>query len=307
MDRLQRRVSNWPLRTRSLELGRRTLVMGVINITPDSFSDGGLFLDPAAAVAQSLRHLDEGADLIDLGAESTRPGSRAGGVSDAAGGPAVSGEEEQARLLPVIEKVIAARPDAILSVDTYKASTARAALNAGAEIVNDVSGFNWDSEMASVCAEFRAGAVLMHTRGRPEEWRAQPQLPADELLATVRLGLESSLAAAARAGISKEAIVLDPGYGFGKRFDENYALLSRQSELLSLGLPLLAGVSRKSFLGHTLSPLHGGVQAPVAEREIAGIAALVGAILNGASIVRVHSVRPAIEAALIADAILAAS
>jgi dihydropteroate synthase len=307
MDRLQRRVSNWPLRTRSLELGRRTLVMGVINITPDSFSDGGLFLDPAAAVAQSLRHLDEGADLIDLGAESTRPGSRAGGVSDAAGGPAVSGEEEQARLLPVIEKVIAARPDAILSVDTYKACTARAGLNAGAEIVNDVSGFNWDSEMASVCAEFRAGAVLMHTRGRPEEWRAQPQLPADELLATVRLGLESSLAAAARAGISKEAIVLDPGYGFGKRFDENYALLSRQSELLSLGLPLLAGVSRKSFLGHTLSPLHGGVQAPVAEREIAGIAALVGAILNGASIVRVHSVRPAVEAALIADAILAAS
>jgi len=307
MDRLQRRVSNWPLRTRSLELGRRTLVMGVINITPDSFSDGGLFLDPAAAVAQALRHLDEGADLIDLGAESTRPGSRAGGVSDAAGSPAVSGEEEQARLLPVIEKVIAARPDAILSVDTYKASTARAGLNAGAEIVNDVSGFNWDSEMASVCAEFRAGAVLMHTRGRPEEWRAQPQLPADELLATVRLGLESSLAAAARAGISKEAIVLDPGYGFGKRFDENYALLSRQSELLSLGLPLLAGVSRKSFLGHTLSPLHGGVQAPVAEREIAGIAALVGAILNGASIVRVHSVRPAIEAALIADAILAAS
>jgi dihydropteroate synthase len=311
MDRLQRRVSNWPLRTRSLELGRRTLVMGVINITPDSFSDGGLFLDPAAAVAQALRHLDEGADLIDLGAESTRPNSRvssrAGGVSDAAGGPAVSGEEEQARLLPVIEKVIAARPDAILSVDTYKASTARAALNAGAEIVNDVSGFNWDSEMASVCAEFRAGAVLMHTRGRPEEWRAQPQLPADELLATVRLGLESSLAAAARAGISKEAIVLDPGYGFGKRFDENYALLSRQSELLSLGLPLLAGVSRKSFLGHTLSPLHGGVQAPVAEREIAGIAALVGAILNGASIVRVHSVRPAVEAALIADAILAAS
>jgi dihydropteroate synthase len=307
MDRLQRRVSNWPLRTRSLELGRRTLVMGVINITPDSFSDGGLFLDPAAAVAQALRHLDEGADLIDLGAESTRPDSRAGGVSDAAGGPAVSGEEEQARLLPVIEKVIAARPDAILSVDTYKASTARAALNAGAEIVNDVSGFNWDSEMASVCAEFRAGAVLMHTRGRPEEWRAQPQLPADELLATVRLGLESSLAAAARAGISKEAIVLDPGYGFGKRFDENYALLSRQSELLSLGLPLLAGVSRKSFLGRTLSPLHGGVQAPVAERETAGIAALVGAILNGASIVRVHSVRPAIEAALIADAILAAS
>jgi dihydropteroate synthase len=310
MNRLQRRVSNWPLRTRSLELGRRTLVMGVINITPDSFSDGGLFLDPEAAVQQALRHLDEGADLVDLGAESTRPNSRVsprvGGAFDAAAGPAVRAEEEQARLLPVIEGVLAARPDAILSVDTYKASTARAALECGAEIVNDVSGLNWDPEMASVCAEFGCGVVLMHTRGRPEEWRAQPQLPPDELLCSVRAGLEASLAAAAGAGIAPEAIVLDPGYGFGKRFGENYALLSRQAELLSLGRPLLAGISRKSFLGHTLAPLHGGVQAPIAERENAGIAAMAAAIFNGASIVRVHSVRPAVEAALISDAILAA-
>jgi dihydropteroate synthase len=189
-------------------------------------------------------------------------------------------------------------------VDTYKAATARAALLAGAEIVNDVSGFFWDAEMASVCAEFNSGVVLMHTRGRPEEWRAQPRLEPNELLAAVRAGLEASLKAAAAAGIPPRAVVLDPGYGFGKRFEENYALLARQEELLSLGRPLLAGLSRKSFLGRTLAPLHGGSDAPVEARETASIAALVTAILHGASIVRVHAVRQAVEAARIADAVL---
>jgi dihydropteroate synthase len=146
----------------------------------------------------------------------------------------------------------------------------------------------------------------MHTRGRPEEWRTQPQLAADELLATVRGGLAASLAAAAQARAAAESIVLDPGYGFGKRFDENYVLLARQAELLSLGRPLLAGVSRKSFLGRTLAPLFGGQDAPVRARETASLAALVAAILHGASIVRVHAVRPAVEAALIADAVLLA-
>jgi len=219
----------------------------------------------------------------------------------------VSAEEEQARLLPVLEGILRARPEAIVSVDTYKAATARAALAAGAEIVNDVSGFQWDSEIAAVCAEFKAGVVLMHTRGRPGEWRVQPQLPPDELLFTVRAGLTASLAAAAQAGIPPESIVLDPGYGFGKRLAENYALLARQAELLSLGRPLLAGLSRKSFLGHTLAPLHGGNDAPVEAREPASLAALAAAILHGASIVRVHAVRPAVEAALIADAVLAAA
>jgi dihydropteroate synthase len=190
-------------------------------------------------------------------------------------------------------------------VDTYKAATARAALQAGAEIVNDVSGFFWDSEMAAACAEFNSGIILMHTRGRPEEWRAQPKLGPDELLATVRAGLTASLATVAAAGIPPEAIVLDPGYGFGKGFEGNYALLARQAELLSLGRPLLAGVSRKSFLGRTLAPLHGGSDAPVEARETASVAALVAAILHGASIVRVHAVRPAVEAARIADAVLA--
>lgn len=306
MERIARTIEPWRLRTRTLELGRRTHIMGVVNITPDSFSDGGLFLEHEAAIEQALLLLDEGADLIDLGAESTRPGSRAGGTKGSSAAPAVSADEEQARLLPVLKGVLAARPDAIVSADTYKAATARAALTLGAEIVNDVSGLQWDPEMARVCAEFNSGVVLMHTRGRPEEWRTQPQLPGDELLRTVLAGLESSLASAANAGLSQEKIVLDPGYGFGKRFNENYALLARQAELLSLGRPLLAGVSRKSFLGHTLATLHGGAQAPVAARETASIAAMVAAILNGASMVRVHSVRPALEAALIADAILAA-
>ncbi|HUA98906.1 MAG TPA: dihydropteroate synthase [Terracidiphilus sp.] len=291
----------WKLRTRTLELGVRTLVMGAVNITPDSFSDGGLFLASDAAVARGLQALDEGADLLDLGAESTRPGSHAGGAA-----PAVSAEEEQARLLPVLEGILSKLPDTVISVDTYKAATARAALNAGAEIINDVSGFTWDAELPAVCAELGAGIVLSHTRGRPEEWRTQSQLTSDALLSTVHEGLTASLAAASQAGIPPEAIVLDPGYGFGKRFGENYALLARQAELLALGRPLLAGLSRKSFLGHTLAPLFGGADAPVAAREAASLAALTASILNGASIVRVHAVRPAVEAARIADAIVAA-
>jgi dihydropteroate synthase len=275
--------------------------MGVVNITPDSFSDGGLFLDPQAAVAHSMQMLDEGADLIDLGAESTRPGSHAGG-SDSSHPPTVSADEEQSRLLPVLKGILRARPGAIVSVDTYKAATARTALLAGAEIINDVSGFVWDSGMAAVCAELHAGVVLMHTRGRPEEWRTQPQLPPDALLVAVHAGLSASLAIATAAGIPPEAVVLDPGYGFGKRFDENYSLLARQAELLALGRPLLAGVSRKSFLSHTLAATGG--DASIEARETASLAAMTTAILNGASIVRVHAVRPAVEAARIADAVL---
>ena len=297
-----RSATTWQLRTRSLELGRRTLIMGVVNITPDSFSDGGSFLAPDAAVDHALKLLEEGADLLDLGAESTRPGSNAGGDA-----PAVSADEEQSRLLPVLEGVLEERPDAIVSVDTYKSETARAALVAGAEIVNDVSGFTWDPALARVCAGHKAGVVLMHTRGRPEDWRSQPQLPPDELLNTVRSGLAASYAVAQSAGILPHAVVLDPGYGFGKRLDENYALLARQRELLSLGRPLLAGLSRKSFLGHTLAPLYGGSTAPVTARETASLAALTAAIVNGASIVRVHAVRPARETARIADALVTAS
>ena len=301
MIEIARAISPWKLRTRTLELGRRTLVCGVVNITPDSFSDGGAFLDPVAAVAHALRLLDEGADLLDLGAESTRPGSRAGGSLE----PEVSAEEEQARLLPVLEGILAARPQAVISVDTYKAATARAALTAGAETINDVSGFTWDAGLADVCAEFGCGVVLMHTRGRPDEWRVQQKLEPDALLEMVRAGLAASLKTATQAGIALDSVVLDPGYGFGKKYDENFSLLARQAELLNLRRPLLVGVSRKSFLGHALALLDGGEQAPVEARETASIAAMVTAILHGASIVRVHEVSPAVEAARIADAVLA--
>lgn len=300
--RVVRTVTNWRLRTRALELGRRTLVAGVVNITPDSFSDGGSFLDAEKAVAHALSLADEGADILDLGAESTRPGSRAGGAD-----ALVSTAEEQARLLPVLEEILKRLPHAVVSVDTYKAATARAALQAGAEIVNDVSGFTWDPAIAQVAAEFGAGVVLSHARGRPEAWRAQPQLAPDALLATVREGLAASLSVAQAAGIDLDRIVLDPGYGFGKRFSENYALLSRQAELLALGRPLFAGLSRKSFLGHTLAPLFDGNDAPPGARENASLAAMTAAVLHGASIVRVHQVRSAVEAARIADAILAVS
>lgn len=288
-------MTHWRLRTHALELGTRTLVMGIVNVTPDSFSDGGLYLDPKAAVAHALELLDEGADLLDLGAESTRPGAHAGGAD-----ADVSAEEEQARLLPVLTEILRARPDAVISVDTYKAATARAALEAGAAIINDVSGFTWDAEMAHVCAEAQCGVVLMHTRGRPEEWRTQPALEPDAMMADVRAGLETRLAAAAHAGIAAEAIVLDPGYGFGKRGAANYALLARQQELLELGRPLMVGLSRKSFL--TLGTANGGRALTAEEREAASVAAMTEAIRRGASIVRVHAVRAAVEAARSADA-----
>ena len=286
----------WRLRTRSLELGRRTLVMGVLNVTPDSFSNGNLFLDPEAATAQALRMFDEGADIVDIGGESTRPGKH----------EPVSTEEEQRRVLPVIEAVLQARPEAVLSIDTYKASTARLAVCAGAEIVNDISALGWDAEMAATCAELACGVVMMHTRGKSAEWRSLPRLAPHEVVPLVKYELALSMRTALEAGIDRDRIVLDPGYGFGKSFDENYPLLAHQDELDSLGQPILAGVSRKSFLGRRLAEFYGGEDAPVTARGNATIAATVAAILAGAHIVRVHEVRPAAEASRIADAILSA-
>jgi dihydropteroate synthase len=285
----------WQLRSRALALGHRTLIMGVLNVTPDSFSDGGRFENPEAAAAHALRMLDEGADLIDIGGESTRPGKHA----------EVTAEEEQRRVLPVVEAILKLRSNALLSIDTYRASTAEVAVNAGAEIVNDISGFTWDSEMPSTCARLRCGVILMHTRGSSAEWRTLPPLAKDEVLPLVKSGLRQSLDTAVAGGVQHSRIVLDPGYGFGKSFDENYPLLAHQDELRSLGQPILIGVSRKSFLGRILAPFHGGASAPVNERGNATLAATVAAILAGAHIIRVHDVRPAAEAARIADAILA--
>jgi dihydropteroate synthase len=286
----------WRLRTRSLALGRRTLVMGVLNVTPDSFSDGGRFADTEAAATEALLMFGEGANIVDIGGESTRPGKHA----------AVTAEEEQRRVLPVIAAVLKARPDSLLSVDTYKGSTAEAAVLAGAEIVNDISGFGWDELLPSACARLGCGVVLVHTRGRPAEWRSLSALAPEEVLPLVERGLEQSLDIAQKAGVVRERIVLDPGYGFGKSFDENYPLLAHQGKLRSLGRPILAGVSRKSFLGRTLAEFHGGSWAAPDERAHATLAATTAAILAGAHIVRVHEVGPAVEAARIADAILAA-
>jgi dihydropteroate synthase len=288
---------DWKLRTRSLPLGERTVVMGVLNTTPDSFSDGGAFTTPAAGIEYSLAMFEDGADIVDIGGESTRPGKR----------KPVTVQEEMDRVIPVVEGVLRHRADAILSIDTYKAQTAASALAAGVEIVNDVSGFLWDQEMAKVCVSAGCGVVLMHTRGRPEEWRTLPPLQQKEVAPLVRRGLQQRLQQALEAGIEQNRIVLDPGFGFGILLDQNYALLAGLEELSSLGQPLLAGVSRKTFLGRTLSPLYQGVDAPVGRRESASLAALTAAILAGAQLVRVHDVRPSREAAAIADAILAAS
>jgi len=287
----------WQLRTRHLALGLKTLVMGVLNITPDSFSDGGLYHNPQEAIAHGLRMLDQGADILDIGGESTRPGQQ----------QLVSATEEQDRVLPVIAALLKERPGSVISIDTYKAATAKAAVAAGAEIVNDVSGFLWDASMAAACADLQCGVVQMHTRGRPDEWRSQPQLAAEEVLPLVKRELGERLQAALDAGVSRSRIVLDPGYGFGKRLENNYPLLAHQSELRELGQPILSGVSRKSFLARTLRELHGGSDASMEERAHATIAATTAAILAGADIVRVHDVRSAAEAACIADAILSFS
>lgn len=284
----------WKLRTQSLALGRKTLVMGVVNVTPDSFSDPGVFHQREVAIEGALAMLEAGAAILDLGGESTRPGDY----------PAVSATEEIDRVIPVIEEVRKRRPDAILSIDTYKAETGQAALRAGVEIVNDVSGLLWDREMAEVCAAAGCGLILMHTRGRPEEWRKLPKLAEKEVLPLVKQELGERLRVALEAGVGRAHIVLDPGFGFGKSFDANYPLLARMGELRSLGQPLMAGASRKSFLARTLAPFHRGAQVPMASRQNASLAAATAAILAGADMIRAHDVAATVEAAAIADAIL---
>ncbi len=285
---------DWRLRTCSLALGRRTLVMGILNVTPDSFSDGGHFYSPDSAperaIAHALEMLDDGADILDIGGESTRPGAIP-----------LTPDEEQARILPVIESLSKTNPEAVLSVDTFHASTAGHALAAGVEIVNDVSGLQWDSAMASTCAAANCGVVLMHTRGLPQDWPHLPPLASSEVLPLVLDGLRERLSDALAAGIARERIVLDPGFGFGKRLDENYPLLADLNQLRELNQPILAGVSRKSFL--TRSPAKGD---STVDRLNATLAANTAAILGGVHILRVHDVRPAVQAAAVADRILAA-
>ena len=292
-SRTMRPRFQWNLGRRSLALDERTLVMGVLNVTPDSFSDGGRYFDPPATIARGLALLDEGADILDIGGESTRPGT------------------------PIDSPIASARirrerPSATLSIDTYKSTVARAALEAGAEIVNDVSGLAWDPAMAATLAAHPCGVVLMHTRGIPAEWAALPALP--DPVPLVLSELRSRADAALGAGIARSSIILDPGFGFGKRGDENYALLARFAEFHSLGFPLLAGVSRKSFLARSRDARMAELAASGAstrnrdasDRESITLAATVAAALAGAHIVRVHAVATAIEALAIADAVLKA-
>jgi len=281
--------------TRQLELGARTLVMGVLNVTPDSFSDGGKYFDTFAAVEHGIQMLDQGADIVDIGGESTRPGAPTGGSADT-----VAEEEESRRVLPVIRELKRRRPNAVISIDTYKAGVARVAVQAGAEIVNDVSGLRWDSAMAAAISELRCGAVLMHTRGHPAQWASLP--PVDDMVTAVLNELMETSALARRSGIERNRVVLDPGFGFGKRFEENYPLLARFQEFHALEFPLLAGPSRKSFVGRAISRV--GATVPAHERWAGSVAAAVICIMQGAHIIRVHDIAETVQAAAMADAVL---
>src|ERR1051326_2177784 len=303
-----RPVFQWNLGSRSLELGKRTLIMGIVNVTPDSFSDGGRFLDRDKALEHAERLLREGADIIDIGGESTRPGARVDAgdpglnLKTGPSAPPVSAEEELRRIIPVISEFKKKHPSAVVSVDTYKAPVARAAIDAGAEIVNDVSGFRWDALMPKTLAELKCGTVLMHMRGRPEEWRTLR--PPGDVVALVTRELKEWADKAVLAGVARERIVLDPGFGFGKNFEENYPLIERFEQLHAAGFPLLAGASRKSFIGRTVAGGEG--KAPPEGRLSGPLAAAAAGILTGAHILRTHDVKASAEAARVADAIVRA-
>jgi dihydropteroate synthase len=301
-----RPVFEWNVGSRSLQLGKRTLVMGVVNVTPDSFSDGGLHLDRDRAVEYGLQLLRDGADIIDVGGESTRPGAMVITAAEKSveqphsDKEPVSEREELERVIPVIAGLKQKHPEAVISVDTYKANVARAAVEAGAEIVNDVSGFRWDPAMVKTLAGLKCGAVLMHMRGRPEEWRTLP--PVSDVVTLVRRELRAWVDVALLGGVKRERIVLDPGFGFGKSFQENYPLLKRFEELHELRYPLLAGVSRKSFIGRALA--RNESDAAVGDRLYGTLAAETAVVLKGAHIVRTHDVRACADATRIADVVV---
>lgn len=276
------------LRSRTLIFGKRTLVMGVLNVTPDSFSDGGNFFSQEKAVRHALQMESDGADVIDIGAESTRPGSTG-----------IGAEEEWNRLAPVLF-ALRARLKVPISVDTRKSEIAAKAVESGAEIINDVSGLKHDPRVAEVAARLRVPLVLMHMRGDPQTMQQKPF--ARDALKDVISGLRESLKIARKAGVKNSQIILDPGVGFGKSYAQNYELLAGLPELARLGFPLLVGTSRKGFIGAILSQ---GRPPATLEAKIWGTAATVTAsILNGAHIVRVHDVAEMARVARIADCIL---
>jgi dihydropteroate synthase len=285
---LRRKTFRLELASRTLVLGKRTLVMGVLNVTPDSFSDGGKFLDPQSAIEHALEMERAGADLVDIGGESTRPGSTG-----------TSAETELARILPVLEGLHSVLKIPI-AVDTRKSQVAEAAVSAGAQIINDISGLRFDPRIAEVAHRRGVPLILMHMRGEPAAMQKRPF--ARDVMKDVMEGLRASIRKARAAGVRKSQILIDPGIGFGKSFEQNYELLRKLPELAKLGYPLLVGTSRKGFLGATLA--RNGKPAPPEERLWATAATVTASILGGAHIVRVHDVAEMAQVARVADCLL---
>ncbi|MFI5092770.1 MAG: dihydropteroate synthase [Candidatus Acidiferrales bacterium] len=276
------------LQTRTLILGERTLVMGVLNVTPDSFSDGGRYDEPGIAIEHALAMELAGADLLDIGGESTRPGSEE-----------IPASEELDRILPVLEG-LRGRLKIPVSVDTRRSTVAELAIRAGAEIINDVSGLRSDVRIAEVVAKYRVPLILMHMHGEPRTMQKGPF--ARDVMRDVARGLRVSVAKARKAGVAKAQIILDPGIGFGKSHSQNYELLQKLPELAALGYPLLVGTSRKGFLGATLA--REGKPAPPEERIWGSAATVAASILGGAHIVRVHDVAEMVQVARVADCVV---
>jgi dihydropteroate synthase len=277
---MNRRRFEWKLKERSILLGERTLVMGILNVTPDSFSDSGKYNDPDRAFARAVQLEEEGVDIIDIGAESTRPGSAR-----------ISEAEELRRLVPVLKR-LRGKLSVPISVDTYKASVAQKALELGAAIVNDPSSLTFDAQLARVAATFNAGLILNHMRGDPETWAKLP--PLKDVMGAISHDLDACVHRAVRSGVDRTHVVIDPGLGFGKRKEQNSEVLARLRQLAELELPILVGPSRKSFL----------TQTDTEATEYATAAAVTAAILRGAHIVRVHDVKNMRVVAQVADQIL---
>jgi len=273
-----------------MPIGERTLIMGILNVTPDSFSDGGQFVSVDAAVAHAEQMISEGADIIDVGGESTRPG-----------GEAVSVEEEIARVVPVIE-ALAQHSNVPISVDTTKSEVARAALDAGAAIVNDISALRFDFYIADVVARTGAGLVLMHSRGTPATMHRLP--PVADIMHEVTHSLRASINMAERRGVNRESIVIDPGIGFGKSQDQNLELLANLDQLIAAfpDYPMMIGTSRKSFIGRILAD-ESGTPAPVEDRLHGTMATITTSILHGAHIIRVHDVKAAANIGRVAQSL----
>ncbi len=277
----------WHIKGRTLPIGERTLIMGILNVTPDSFSDGGQFFSVDAALAHAEQMIAEGADIIDVGGESTRPG-----------GEPISPDEEIQRVAPVIE-ALTQRTDIPISVDTTKSEVARAALDAGAAIVNDISALRFDFYVADAVARAGAGLVLMHSRGTPATMHRLP--PVADIMHEVTHSLRASINMAERRGVARESIVIDPGIGFGKSQDQNLELIAKLDQLIALfpDYPLLIGTSRKSFIGRILAD-ESGNPAPAEARLYGTLATITTAILKGAPIIRVHDVKATFDIARIA-------